>query len=164
MSGSYYRTGKCASLFQNNLLAFMSYGLKFAVLESILPNTQMHVRDWPICNPCLNIDQARFWFIACDSFWLPYKIYKCGKIYSNESIRPQENARWRTITLRKRNNSIGRAGKKSRPWWFSHVPQKLIPSTNIRRPAAQKTMPMMSGELLINRCDMNKDRSTDTID
>lgn len=39
----------------------MSYGLKFTVLESILQmNTEMHVSDWLIYNPCLYIDQARF--------------------------------------------------------------------------------------------------------
>jgi hypothetical protein len=38
----------------------MFYGLKFTVLESILQmNTQMHVRDWLIHNPCLNIDHKQ---------------------------------------------------------------------------------------------------------
>ena len=38
----------------------MFYGLKFTVLASILQmNAQMHVRDWLICNPCLNIDHKQ---------------------------------------------------------------------------------------------------------
>lgn len=139
----------------------MSYGLKFTVLESILQmNTQMHVSDWLICSPCLNIDQARFWFIAYDSFWLPYKTYLLGKTYSNESIQPQENARCRALTLTE-TIPDRRGVDKKRPWWFSRVPQKLIPSINIRQLAAQETMQTRSDESL-NRCAVNEHGSADT--